>query len=268
MDEFINSLNIARFESTNGLWNDLMLNDPWSVGYVTNLIETTEFRNKEEWEEFYYNSGENRDAELCKLSPELKEKLDNEQLILKNKNEIADLSKDLKNLNFNFGRTKLQIKQKGKILYQSAIKKGIDITETECAEAVRFRTICQTWNGVVIRERKTINLLKQNFSELNFQKTNGHFDYEYAVDYQAFKGNVLICGIQIKPASYTRSNATYVIKAKSANKRKNEKYTEKFKVPVFDIFFEKGQILNSQVLRKIKEIVFKNKTNPMIDETD
>ena len=56
MDEFTNKLNTALFESTNALWNDLMLNDPWSVGYVTTLIEMDTFDNKEEWETFYYKT--------------------------------------------------------------------------------------------------------------------------------------------------------------------------------------------------------------------
>jgi hypothetical protein len=37
MDEFVNTLNVAGFENTNSIWNLLMLNDPWGVGYVTTL---------------------------------------------------------------------------------------------------------------------------------------------------------------------------------------------------------------------------------------
>jgi hypothetical protein len=255
MDEFVNSLDIGRFESTNGLWNDLMLNDPWSVGYVTTLIETKEFVDKEDWENYYYSSGETRAADLSKLSLQLQQKLDDEQLVLKNKNEINQMDWNLKNLNFNYGRTKQQITHKGKILFNTALQKGINITEAECVEAVRFRTICQTWNGVIIRERKTIELLKRTFPSISFVKTLGDFDYEYAVDYQLYNGDKLLCGIQIKPSSYNKSNAPYVLKAKAANKRKNDNYNTKFQVPVFDLIYEKGQILNSQILESIKKLV-------------
>jgi len=254
MDEFINGLDIGRFESTNSLWNNLMLNDPWSVGYVTTLIETQEFRDKEHWENYYYSTGENREIELSKLSSDVREKLNDEQLVLRNKSEISNMDWSLKNINYNYGRTKQQIRQKGKILFNSATENGINISEDECIEAVRFRTICQTWNGVIIRERKTVELLKKSFKNLSFQKTHGDFDYEYAVDYQLFNGDVLVCGIQIKPSSYDRSNAPYVRNAKTANKRKNENYSKRFGAPVFDVFFEKGQILNLQVFDYIKRL--------------
>ena len=129
MDEFINSLNTARFESTNGLWNDLMLNDPWSVGYVTTLIEMETFNNKEVWEAFYYNSGESRILKIGELTSDLRERLNDEQLALRNKSEIYKMSWELKNLNYNYGRTQLQIAYKGNILFQQATRKGIDITE-------------------------------------------------------------------------------------------------------------------------------------------
>lgn len=60
MEEFKLSINIDKFRSTNGIWNDLMLNDPWSVGYVSQLIETKEWVSKEEWEEFYYLKGKEK----------------------------------------------------------------------------------------------------------------------------------------------------------------------------------------------------------------
>lgn len=255
MDEFTNSLNVGRFESVNGLWNDLRLNDPWSVGYTTTLVETQEFPDKESWESFYYSSGEARAIEVSKLSQQVQDKLNNEQLVLTNEHEIAQMRWNLKTLNLHFGRTKEQIRAKGKILFEAALKKRIDITEAECVEAVRYRTICQTWNGVVIRERKAIQLLKQAFTALMFVKTPGEFDYEYAVDFQLYNAEKLLCGIQVKPASYQKSNASYVLNAKAANKRKNEKYHKRYGVPVIDVIYEKGQITNLQVLEQIKKLV-------------
>ncbi len=252
MDEFINSLNISKFESTNSLWNELMLNDPWSVGFVSSLIESKPFKNKEEWENFYYYSGEERNSKLSKYDQKIVEKLNDELLILKHKKEVLELDKTLKNLNFYHGRTKTQIEKKGNILYQEGIKRGIKISNEECIESVRFRTICQTWNGIIIREKKSIELLKIKFPDYHFEKTDGDFDYKYAVDYQMKKDDVLICGIQIKPGSYAMSNSNYVLKAREANKRKNMKYTDIFKVPVFDIIFEKGEILNISVLDELK----------------
>ena len=152
----MNILDVARFESTNSIWNHVMLNDPWSVGYVTTLIESRIFKSKEDWEEYYYFSGEQRNIQLANLSKDIADKMNDEQLIRSNKSQIENMSWNLKNLNFQFGRTKNQIAAKGKILFTEALKLNIDISEEECIEAVRFRTICQTWNGVVIREQRTI----------------------------------------------------------------------------------------------------------------
>ena len=51
MDEFVLSIDKDKFRSTNAKWNELMLNDPWSVGYVSTLIEAANWKCKEEWEE-------------------------------------------------------------------------------------------------------------------------------------------------------------------------------------------------------------------------
>jgi hypothetical protein len=252
MDEFVNSLDISKFESTNSLWNELMLNDPWSVGFVSALIESKPFKNKEDWENYYYTSGEDRDSKLSKYNQNTVEKLNDELLILRRKYEILELNQSLKNLNFYHGRTKKQIEKKGNILYEEAVKRGIDISIQECIESVRFRTICQTWNGIIIREKKSIKLLKQKLPEYQFEKTDGDFDYKYAVDYQMKKNGILICGIQIKPGSYAKSKSINVQKAREANQRKNQKYTDIFTVPVFDIIFEKGEILNISVLDELK----------------
>src|SRR5882724_3149153 len=140
MDEFVNELDTGKFESTNGIWNQLMLNDPWSVGYVTTLVESRIFKSKEDWEEYYYSSGDQRNIQLSNLSKEIADKMNDEQLIRVNKSQIETMSWNLKNLNFQFGRTKNQIAVKGKILFAEALKRNIDITEEECIEAVRFRT--------------------------------------------------------------------------------------------------------------------------------
>ena len=252
MEEFANTLDVVRFESTNGLWNELMLNDPWSVGYVSTLIETQEFQNKEDWENYYYQSGEERNVKISALPIDVQSKLNDEQLVRTDRIAINSMSWDYKNLNNNQGRTREQIANKGRILYQEAQKRGIDITEEECIEAVRFRTICQTWNGIIIRERRAIDMLQNKFPDITFQKTDGDFDYEYAVDYQLFKDKKLICGIQIKPNSYNHSRAPYVLNAKAANQRKNANYSTEFCVPVYNVFFEKGAILNQDVFTCIQ----------------
>ena len=234
MDAFVNKLDPGKFRQTNGLWNDLMLNDPWSVGYVTTLIALKNFQSKEEWEEFYYQMGEYRQKKLKDLNPETVALLNDEQLIRGGKAKLNGLTQDQIGINMKNGRTKEELKRKGQILYDNIKENHSDISLDECSEAVRYRVICETWNGVVLREKNTIKLLRTKYPKLQFKSTSGDFDHKYAVDYQVYFDSKLICGIQIKPKSYTY-NTPYINKAKLGNRRKFQEYSKDFSVPVLTI---------------------------------
>ena len=70
MDEFSIPIDADKFRKTNSPWNDLLLNDPWSVGYVSMLIELQTFHNKEEWKQFilYTSSYEVESYSMCKIA--------------------------------------------------------------------------------------------------------------------------------------------------------------------------------------------------------
>ena len=130
---------------------------------------------------------------------------------------------------------------------------GINLQE--CAECVRFRVICETWNGIIVREHNTITELKRLFHNMEFRKVDGEFDHQYAVDYELYNLGKLICGIQIKPQSYTW-NAPHIQKARIANKKKNEDYFNMFGRKVFDIISaHNGSIKNPEIIDSIKSEV-------------
>ena len=251
MDEFVNTLDADKFRSTNGLWNSLMLNDPWSVGYVTTLIETKAFNAKEEWEEFYYESGAKRDNLISSFDADSRNILNDEQLIKVDKLKIEKLSWNLKAFNLNFGRTQKQFEKKGGILF-NYIESGNNISLEECIECIRFRVICETWNGVILRERNTISALKKAIPDIEYRKTTGAFDHQYAVDYELFLRQELICGVQIKPNSYL-GKSSFLEKARIANQEKNKKYYANCGKKVFDVISKTdGTIINTDVIEKIK----------------
>jgi hypothetical protein len=183
MDSFILTIDNGLFRKTNAPWNQWMLNDPWSVGYVSQLIETKKWSSKEEWESFYYNSGEKRNALLNKN----RAVLNDFQLQLNNKPLIFSLPWNIRNINYQYGRTKQDFAAKGQFFFDKV--KGIDpaLTVEICTECVRYRTICETWNGIIMRENNTILTLKRLFPNVEFKKTEGDIDHSYAVDYEAFK---------------------------------------------------------------------------------
>lgn len=185
--------------------------------------------------------------------PEYKELLDNFRLTRTNKAAIYGLSWEKKNLNYKYGRTKEQMIEKAKDLYGEMRKRGVTISLDECIECVRYRTICETWNGVIIRERNTIKTLKGLLPHLQFKKTTGDFDYTYGVDYEVLDGNKLLFGLQIKPYSYFTSNAPYLIKARNANGRKNSLYKENTGCYVYNIASNSsGKIYNQEVIAQFK----------------
>lgn len=246
MEEFILTIDAEKFRSTNGAWNRLMLNDPWSVGYVSQLIETQEWKNKEEWEEFYYNSGLQRKRQLGSNSSIL----NNDSLQLNNKTVIDNLPWNLRNLNYQYGRTKEDLMSKAQKLHKEALNLSID----ECYECIRYRTICETWNGIIVREANTIANLSSMFPNLIFQKTDGVTDHTFAVDYEVFSNGILKFGIQIKPKSYT-FNAPYLQKAKFANLQKYEAYFKLKGVKVLTVISKgNGEILNEDVIQHLKNI--------------
>lgn len=254
MNEFILSIDPNKFRSTNSTWNNLMLNNPWSVGYVTTLIELVEFQSKEEWESFYYESGKKRNQILEKLPLDKQALIKNFQLIRTNPNVVSSLSWGDKNINTQYGRTQSDIVERGAVLYNGVKNNGYGLTLEECIECVRFRVICDTWNGVIFREANTIKNLRSIFPLFEFRKTPGEVDYTYAVDYEVFQGGRQLFGLQIKPKSYTW-NAPYILNARRANSVKNRTYTNLKGVPVFNVISKSnGEIENIEVLDQIRKV--------------
>jgi hypothetical protein len=255
MKEFMLNMDSHRFRVTNASWNKLGLNDPWSIGYVTTLIESKPFLFKEEWECFYYESGIERQQLIAQLAPQWQLALHDVSLKNTTPKLFSGLQKNIKNLNFYYGRTPEELAEKGKILYDYMQSLGTTISIEECVECVRFRTICETWNGIIIREKNTILTLRQRLPTVEFIKTKGAFDYQFAVDYELKLGDTIVCGIQIKPQSYAY-NTPYILKAKYANTQKNKAYSAQYHRPVFDIIASSnGEIINPLVLSAIHDLL-------------
>ena len=157
-------------------------------------------------------------------------------------------------MNYQKGRTKEDLELKAKFLYENVKDNGYGLSISDCIECVRFRTICETWNGIIIRENNTISTLKRLFPSIDFCKTSGEIDHNYAVDYELKSNGRLICGIQIKPKSYMGS-AKYLENARNANARKYADYKQNFGVDVCTVISKtNGDILNQEVLDTIKNM--------------
>lgn len=252
--KFVLPIDAARFRSTNDAWNELMLDDPWSVGHLTTLIELKTFKSKEEWESFYYQSGEERERLLQRWDAPTQAMLQNESLIRTDRDFVYGLSWNLKNLNTHFGRTRERLYQKGEILYNHVRDNGYGLSVEECFECVRFRVVCETWNKVVERERNTIKTLQAMFPHVVFQEVPGEVYHTYAIDYEAYVDGELRYALHVKPATYT-GNTTYLVNARQANSRKNQLYKARFGAPVYEIISDdEGNILQTDVLKDLQQV--------------
>lgn len=249
MDIFIKKVTDKQLQSTNALWNTLGLNKAWNIGYISSLIKEKRFRNKSEWYNYYFETGKKRLELINKLSKE-------EQKLVYEKNPTSN--KDINHLNLYYGRTKKELMSMGSYLYQEILKEGnpYQLDEVECQYMVFYRVVCETWNGIAIRENNTkeklINTLKDEGYEILIIDTTGDFDCKYAVDFEIYHAGYLICGLQIKPQSY-KGNKDYLETAREINRKKNSDYKEKYSRNVYYIYSKlDGEIENRSVILDIK----------------
>lgn len=254
MDLFLNHIDPVIFSGTNAHWNNLKLNNPWSVGYVSALVSVHPFKNKESWENYYYQSGEQRRQEIGNFQANVQNELNDFQLALTDPNKVRFYNQSLKRYNFYRGRTKAELELKGQVLLTETKRRApsVNIDLDIATDCVRFRTICETWNGIIVREANTVKRLESEFTGCRIVEVSADSDYHYAVDREVYAGDELICAIQIKPESYNW-NAPYIQNAKNANMQKNAAYAKRHNVPVFTIISKSnGFIANNETLDRMK----------------
>lgn len=90
-------------------------------GVCFNIDRSCKLENKEEWEQTYYASGENRNKYIEQNAARLGHTLEyfNDVTVPYNKTNYYALSWDIKNVNTQRGRTKEDFAAKGKILYEA-----------------------------------------------------------------------------------------------------------------------------------------------------
>lgn len=250
MEEFIRPFDYRRMESTNDMWNQLNLNSKWSIGCVSELIQKKNWSSKEEWENFYYKSGEERNG----LIGDNGAILNNFRMSYSQHNSQPS---PLKAINYYHGRTKEDLMERAKVLYEAVKNNGHNLSLEECYECVRFRTICQTWNGIVVAETRCISILQKTFPNLKFEKAKGDIDYDYEVDYEVYsKDGKLLLGLQIKPSSYF-GYSQYLISARAINENKFKAYREAKGVDVLIVIYNPKVYSYIVNLKEIKDYLIK-----------
>lgn len=249
--EFALPIDADKFRSTDSAWEDLRLGDPWSVGNVATLVELKTFAAKEEWEAFYYRSGEERETLISRWDVSSQGTLQNDLLPKYDKDCIYSLNWNLRNLNTQFGRSRERLLQKAGLLYNEVKDNGHNLSLEDCFQCVRYRVIGEAWNNVLVRERNTAKTLQALFPQVEFRKVSGGIEQAYAVDYEAYANGQLQYALQVKPEVFT-GNATYILNARQTVSRKHQLYLARFGAPVYNIISDyDGNIISTEELEKL-----------------
>lgn len=249
MDLYEHNIDKKKFQFTNKVWNKLQLNSRWSIGYVSELIKTRHFNTKEEWKEFYYQSGAKRLLKAHELGIDPLTTLN--RFTLRN----IPYPEEYKFLNYTHGRTIEELHERAKYMFEhiEKIENPLSITLEECVSIVEYRVIGETWNGILGREKSTIETLQTIFPALTFKKCTVEEDYEFAVDYEVYSGSQLLCALQIKSPSYLNPFFSTLAVTKKINESKNEKYRSLKNTEVLYVFStNKGCIENKEVIAKLQ----------------
>lgn len=243
------------FSSTNRMWNTERFNSPFLWGYVSQLIGEEEFKKKEDWLEYYFRSGEERLRQIKALPSKWRDVVTSYDTT-----PPKDTPKWVLNLNHSYGRTEEECKKMAKMMYEKRVKNiKPKISEEEWEHMVFYRVFGETWNGVVAREKSTAASIQQVLP-IELRKVKGSLDYKYAIDYEVYVEDTLLCALQVKPKSYLYGNSQALVTAKEANKIKNIQYRKKTGKPVLYVYSEhNGEVSNTSVLEEINNLIKENK---------
>ena len=159
------------FKMTNKIWNDCKLNNTSNIGCLMFLIRNGKCNTFEEWEKYYFSSGELRAKQLQNKS-----------------NNI-----NIKKLDCEYGRTHDELLEISKILQANT---NLDLKTAY--NFVYIRVIDETWIGYH-RElqafQKIESYISKNYdSTYTIKNVDYYKDLHYAIDFEIYKDDKYQCG--------------------------------------------------------------------------
>lgn len=201
--------NSKEFKNTNYLWNKLELNSRNSVGCLMHLIKQSHATTKEEWEKYYFKTGEER-----------------KKIHINNLNQLSII-------NAEYGRT-IDDLEEISIIFNKELHLDLNLV----FNFVYIRVIDETWIGYE-REKKAFEILSDK-TDLTIKTVSYQDDIRYAVDFEVYKNGKLILAIQLKSSNYKHTRK-YV---HEMNIRKNKEYSLKNHVAVIYLYIDNNKIVN------------------------
>ena len=245
------------FAMTNKSWNIAKLNQTFVIGSLSNLFRASNARTMDDWENWYYQSGEERKQKLRALPAHKRAILENFNLPYeKGYALIHTLSEEELKINTHYGRTKEDLRQIAST-FKKHLHKDIRFKHLKfdtIYDFVLLRVLDETFIGFM-REYNTIKQLRKDFPQFTFHEVSSELDAKYAIDCEAYIGEELQFAIQIKSSKYYDADKGFLTAVKKMNHNKNKMYTDEFGVPVYYVFSnEQGRIHNSDICDEIKHL--------------
>ena len=218
------------FRDTNKPWGDLHLNSYKNVGAVMALVKESNATTFEEWEHYYFKTGEQRKSILAAATEE---------------NPLS--TDELNNLNYNFGRTASDL-----LKIADTLASKCNISLQNAYNYVYIRILDETWKGyeTELNAAKAMEPICSQYSNLTISHADLVKDNKYAVDFEIFQGSNLLLGVQIKPTTYRDSFNPGVIRDKKTNQIKNEAYLNEFGAKVLYLYTDWGKVVNMNELQE------------------
>jgi hypothetical protein len=117
----------------------------------------------------------------------------------------------------------------------------------ECIQWEYDLFVAQSLKGNLV-ENKAIRILKGNFPQLSIREARDYFDEELRIDILIGYRDKVLCGIQVKPATFNKMRSGVILFNKTAN--------EKWGKPVYYLFYnEKEDFINiNDVFRELQNL--------------
>lgn len=192
------------YKKTNGAWNQSGVNNPKNVGYVIEHITECNPENYKEWEDYFFEK-------------------------VTNKEKIKGFSTIFRNAIFS----------------DAELMKFFDyssLDEKEFCKMVECRLIYETWLGYFAEQeacRTFLGLLEKDGYHTTTRHMSPCDDNKYAVDFLLYDDETLVCGLQIKPHTYYKSDLPIVKDTIKTNEKKNTMFVEKYRVPVEYLYYRR-----------------------------
>lgn len=231
---------LNNLRNTERIWDVSHIRTTWSVGSFSYLIDQFKSNDLTSFINAYYKSGEDRLQEISKLPENFQKYLLDYKLYITKPFVARSIPKNISYLNTRYGRTKEELKTKALDLKLLCEGKNLQLSSDECFDLVCYRLFNQTWDGLILREKNTIENLEKKYPNIRFKKTSHNIDEVYSIDFEMFdQSDKLVGALQIKPVSYMHAGNS-IAKDKKLHEKGNKKYFKMFNVPIFYIFSEKN----------------------------